>query len=242
MISLRVQFNEKISFNKGSRLQGFLMENIDSEYADYLHTMQYHPYTQFLEINGDNTIWHINLLDDESEKHICPILDGLKSITLDCDEVIEIVDTKQYDLSQNELLSELTNTRPNRYAKIKILTPAAFKSYGEYYFWPDVKLIFNSIINRFNKFSVDFTLEDTNIINDIEENFAICDYNIRTKNFYLEGVKIKGFVGDIIFRFNGPQQLVNIGNMLLKYGEFTGIGIKTSIGMGGFNIAKESEE
>ena len=47
---------------------------------------------------------------------------------------------------EGDLLKELSVVKPNRYVRIKIITPAAFKSCGDYYFWPDVKLIFNSIL------------------------------------------------------------------------------------------------
>ena len=242
MFSLMLKLNKKVSFNKGSRLQGFIMENLDSEYAEYLHTMQYHPYTQYIEtIDNSTSLWNINLLDGQAIDNIKKMINIGDTIKLDSDEEISIIDIQYDEITEDNLLKELSIVKPNRYARIKIITPAAFKSYGEYYFWPDVKLIFNSIINRFNKFSSNFTLEDTDIINDIVENFVIVDYNIKTRNFYLEGIKIKGFVGNITFRFNGTMQLANIGNMLLKYGEFTGIGIKTSMGMGGFKILKEDE-
>ena len=290
MKKLKIKLDKKINFNKGSRLQGFLMEclnesdngnnffdsncsvkvtqaqiaganqetvgaklcepndnckNLDSihtssEYIDFLHSMQYHPYTQFIENDNENSIWHINLLDANAEKKICPIFDKKRSIKFDnSEEEINIIDVEQIELSNQQLLLELSNTNPERYVKIKILTPISFKSYNNYYYFPNIRLIFNSIINRFNKFFIDFTLDGTDVLNEIEENFIMSDYNIKTKNFYLERVKIKGFVGDITFRFNGTMQLANIGNLLLKYGEFTGIGIKTSMGMGGFKIIKE---
>ena len=49
----------------------------------------------------------------------------------------------------------------------------------------------------------------------------------------MENIKINSFIGTIDIRFNGPQTLVNISNLLFEYAKYTGIGAKTSLGMGG---------
>ena len=35
---------------------------------------------------------------------------------------------------------------------------------------------------------------------------------------------------------SGPQQMVNLMHMLLHFGTYSGVGIKTAMGMGGFQI------
>ena len=48
----------------------------------------------------------------------------------------------------------------------------------------------------------------------------------------MEGIKIPSFVGEVTIRINGPEQMVNLANMLLKYGQYSSIGIKSAMGMG----------
>ena len=43
-------------------------------------------------------------------------------------------------------------------------------------------------------------------------------------------------MGELTIRVKGPQQMVNLAWMLVKFGTFSGIGIKTGLGMGGMHI------
>ena len=237
MIGLKLRLNKKINYNIGSRLQGYIMQNLNSDYVEFLHTQNYHPYTQYIERVDDNTsIWHLNLLDENAINNIVDIFKEGNDILLDNEEEFKIIGITKKEISKSELLKELSEIKPRKYVEICFITPTAFKTNEEYYYFPSIKLIFNSIINRYNLFSNEFTFEGVELIDDIVENFIISDYNIKTKRFYLENVKIKGFIGRITIKLGGPSQFVNIGNMLLKYAEYTGIGIKTSMGMGGMQI------
>ena len=237
MIELKIKLNKRANYNSASRLHGFIMQNIESEYASFLHENNYHPFTQYIEnIDSDLSIWHLNLLDEEAIKKISTFIKVNDIIKLNNGDEYCILNIEKKSLTKNELLSELSVLKPSRKLRLFIKTPISFKTNNNYFYFLDIRLIFNSIINRYNMFSQEFTFEGVDIIDDIVENFMIIDYNIKTKFFYLEKTRIKGFIGNIVFNFGGSVQLANIGNMLLKYAEFTGIGIKTSIGMGGIQI------
>ena len=65
------------------------------------------------------------------------------------------------------------------------------------------------------------------------ENVYIRDYNLRTQFFYLEKIKIKGFVGRInIGLVVKDEALEKLLSIIIKLSEYTGFGIKTSLGMG----------
>lgn len=40
--------SKEIDYKNSSNLQGVIMENIDNEYADILHTQGYNPYSQYV--------------------------------------------------------------------------------------------------------------------------------------------------------------------------------------------------
>ena len=63
-------------------------------------------------------------------------------------------------------------------------------------------------------------------------------YNIRSALFPLEGVRIPAYEGFIVIKVKGPQALVNLANVLLRYAEYSGIGIKAAIGMGAIQIVE----
>lgn len=68
---------------------------------------------------------------------------------------------------------------------------------------------------------------------------TIIKYHLRTKEFCLEGVRIPAFVGTITLKVGGPQMLVNLVHFLAAYAEYSGVGIKTAIGMGAVTIKQD---
>ena len=51
--------------------------------------------------------------------------------------------------------------------------------------------------------------------------------------YSLEGIKIRGFRGQIVMQFKRNIELQKILALLSYYSQFTGLGIKTALGMGG---------
>ena len=58
--------------------------------------------------------------------------------------------------------------------------------------------------------------------------------------FGVEGVKIPAYQGSLSLKLLGPQQVVNLVHMLLRFGMYSGVGIKTAMGMGAFQIAERN--
>ena len=49
---------------------------------------------------------------------------------------------------------------------------------------------------------------------------------------------MRKYEGFIVIKVKGPQALVNLANVLLRYAEYSGIGIKAAIGMGAIQIVE----
>ena len=77
---------------------------------------------------------------------------------------------------------------------------------------------------------------DEEIISELLEKTYIRDYNLRTKVFNLEGIKIKGFIGTMDLSVKGDNTLSQLLNFLILSSQYTGLGRKTSLGMGGVKI------
>ena len=71
------------------------------------------------------------------------------------------------------------------------------------------------------------------ILETFEKHVEISMYKLRSTSFHLDGTKVPAFIGDVTIVVKGPVQLVNLANMLLTFGTYSGVGIKTGIGMGG---------
>ena len=67
--------NDSLDFRQSSNLQGVIMERIDSDYADVLHSSRLNPYSQCLIREGEKKIWYIRTVTQEAyEKILLPLV------------------------------------------------------------------------------------------------------------------------------------------------------------------------
>lgn len=224
-------------------LQGVLMELIDSSYAKMLHMNQMHPYSQYverkLEGKGESIIWHVNCLTEEAEKEIIPVLckENLTEITLKHrDECLHIVKRQMEKVTEKELIDQYYFAEHSKLLHLRFVTPTSFKHDGSYVIFPSVRLIFQSLMNKFDASSSENQVFSDELLEHYEKYAHIVGYRLRSTVFYMENTKIPSFMGDITIRINGPQQMLNMAWMLAEFGTFSGVGIKTGLGMGGLEI------
>ena len=116
---------------------------------------------------------------------------------------------------------------------VKFITPTSFKSNGVNHIYPNVTTLLQGIINKINTYFDDIELSDEKVIRKLLENVYIKDYNLRTQFFYLEKIKIKGFVGKLNIGLTvRDEALEKLLSIIIKLSEYTGFGMKTSLGMG----------
>ena len=67
-LTVRMEENKTtVSTNWGSLLHGFLMQQVQPDYADYLHKNNLKPFSQFIHIDKENKncIWKISTISGE---------------------------------------------------------------------------------------------------------------------------------------------------------------------------------
>ncbi len=224
-------------YNWGSIMQGVLIENLDSNYIEKLHNQKYNPYSQYIFMRNNEYIWRINTLDDEAYEKI------LENNILKKDEIflkqknikIRIKDKKLINkINIDDLFRKwfISDSDLNK-VKYKINTPVSYKEDNQYQIIPCIDLILKNLINKWNAFSKNYL--DKNIYEEYVKRVYISNYNIKSTVFYIERVKIKSYIGTIEISINANQMMKNILQMLFEFGEYAGLGIKTSMGMGGIN-------
>lgn len=102
--------------------------------------------------------------------------------------------------------------------------------------FPDVSNVYKSLYNKFNVFASEISLEDEDVLKHLIEHTKVIGYNLNSTKYGVEGIKIASFLGELCFYVKGPEALVSIANFLFAYGEFSGIGAKTALGMGGVKV------
>ena len=245
-IKLEIKEGHELSYCKGSIFQGALMQMIDSNYASVLHESNLHPYSQYIEKQNDEVFWVINCINNQaSENIISPIL--LKdSIYLEkMNTEFKFLDKVYEEVTYDSLVKSFYREDASKYITLKIKTPMSFKSNGEYCIFPEVRKIYKSLMNKYDSAmkDEDSCLFDLETLDELCDKTKIIRYSLRTNKFPLEGISVTAFIGTVTLKISAPQTLVNFANMLFKFGEFSGIGIKNSVGMGAICVeTKDSKE
>ncbi len=234
----------RLSYNVSSAMQGVLMENVSYGFGERMHENGSKPYSQHLVYKNSLPVWTINTLSGEAERELAdPLMkpECTQIYLRNKDMFLEIAGKSQSEIEFDELLQSTFFAECSRYIKIRFRTPTAFKTNGRYQFYPTVRHIIKSLAGKFNACGFEAEIDLTDDIESMEENIDIADYSLRSTFFYLEGVRIPSFTGWVMLRIRGPQQLANLMHLLVRFGEYSGVGIKTAMGMGAIEIEERKE-
>lgn len=244
-IEIDCKDKKAINFSKGSLFHGVLMEKLDTDYVEYLHNQPLNPYSQYVYFDKekDNFVWKISTLTKEAKENIIDVFVEKigDAITLSHDEETykikskSIVNIKSYpEIVDSNFLKDDKDKK--NIVNVQLLTPTTYKSNGDYQIMPSIQALYCSVYNKWNVFSDKVSLADEEVFRHILEHSLIIGYNLKSYKYNIEKVRLNSFIGDFNLLLKGPKELVSISNMLLEFGEYSGLGAKTSMGMGGMKI------
>jgi len=107
-------------------------------------------------------------------------------------------------------------------------SPTSFRSQGIQKLFPQPSLVFWGLEERWNHFCPKYIS-----LPDPDDKIMVSRYKLRTIHVKFPTYRQTGFVGEVEYRF---AQTAFEANTLLRFAEFTGIGYKTSMGMGNIKI------
>ncbi len=125
--------------------------------------------------------------------------------------------------------SLMTATEVHNKLSLTIKTPLSFKRSDTFYPFPEPSLLFRNILTRWNAFSPEPFSEDLDF-----SRITFADFNIKTRPYPLRHrATAIGCVGAIGFLFKQcPQEIAEVCHTLLRFAFYSGIGVKTTQGMG----------
>ncbi len=219
-------------------LQGALLERVDAQYAGLLHQLPFNPYSQYCILANDGSIvWKVTALSDEAAQFLIEPLRSLEEVHLRAvGTSFSVSSTTLESLDIKCLLDSIYEDGPSK-VKLQFLTPTAFKSRGSYVIMPTPRLIFQNLLMHYSQVYEGSKEIDADTVDFIEQNVHVCSYNLQSRYFEHvapHGKKIPAFIGAMTLSIGGPQSMTGLARMLLKFGTYAGMGIKTSMGMGGF--------
>lgn len=229
--------NDDFSFRTGSLFHGALMQLVNIDFATEMHSESIRPYSQNITCCDDKIFWTVSTLTEKAKVNIIDVLlgDDFQSLYLEHKDItLKVVDKKIISqITYDELFKKvyIENNYQN-YETYRFYTPTAFKSDGRYINLPNVYLIFNSIITKYDAFSSTTKLKDENLLLEISNRVNISSYKLHSSSFALERVKIPSFVGEFTLSVHGDERLKKLVSMLLEFSTYSGVGIKVALGMG----------
>lgn len=240
-LEMKLDKTEGLSYQMASSFHGALMELLPEEYGTQLHFSKLHPYAQHLEIREGQWYWIVTALNEEAaEQLIGKILMPLEEIRLKKNELcLKILEKDYRELSDRELAFAFYQGRGERFLTVHFVTPTAFKMNGRYLNYPDIRCIYSNLMNKYDASNEQEAMRDEDTLGQLAEHTSICRYDLKSTYFSLEGVKIPSFIGKVTFKFSGSQTMTNFANTLFQFSLYSGIGIKTSLGMGAVRIIGE---
>ena len=222
------------------KFYSWLLQTLPDSFCDHLHQQSQTPIAQHLYFGPaiDRPVWTVSLLGLEVEQLVSPILDSISCVNLHTDAFeVQCLSQTKIDSIQ-ALLSEAGSMNASRRTTFQLCSPTSFKQNDRYTLFPQERLILQSLISKWDELFPEYPLDDPDARQMLESGIRISDYRLRSSRYALKGVKIPGFVGEITLdtRLSAPMQ--QLWNSLCLLAPYTGIGIKTALGMGGVKLIR----
>ena len=233
----QIKLSAPLSPSDGYKLYAWLLSQIPSDAAEMLHSQQDHPITQFVTFDKekDASIWNIHLLSAETAELFAPVIESMETISLHTGSISAVSQLSKAELRFEDIIQQARQNDSSR-AELRFLTAASFKQNGRYVIFPQEKLILQSLVNRWNNFCAEYPLRDPDALRMLEDGIYIRDYALKTVRYHLKNVYIPAFVGRVTLDTRLPVPLAELWHAILLWANYSGIGIKTTLGMGGTTV------
>ena len=195
----------------GYKLYAWLLTQIPSAAAEALHSQQDHPISQFVTFDKekDTSIWNIHLLSTEASALFAPAIESIETISLHTGEISVVSKLPKTEIQFEDIIQQARQIE---------------------------KLILQSLVNRWNSFCEEYPLCDPDALCMLESGIYIRDYTLKSVRYHLKNVYIPAFVGKVTLDSRLPVPLAELWRAILLWADYSGIGIKTALGMGGANV------
>lgn len=213
-------------------LYAAMLERAPREFAARLHESTVTPVSQY--VRGD--LWQVSLFGAESIETLSPILEGLDEVFLRRDRTR--VTLEQAGFRRIDSVDDLLEHPVWDWGSLSFRTPTAFKSAGVYQLLPTQRLVLQSLILKWNGCFGDVCPieDDGGGLEALAEGLCYRSLRLDSTEFAMKHTRIPGVLGQIAFenRLSGFHK--QLANALLAFGTYSGVGIKTTLGMGGLEI------
>lgn len=230
--SYQFQLSQPLPFTAAYPLYAALLEQAPSNFAARLHESTVTPLSQYI---CGNT-WQVSLFGPETIDALAPALESM-------DELFLRRDRTRLNLQLDHIhdvpaVEQLLEGPPAHRGVIRFVTPTAFKSGGSYQLLPTQRLILQNLILKWNGcFGSICPIEDEGGgLDALAGGLRYRSVQLDTMSYSMKNTQIPGILGTIAFDNRLSDFHQHLAHALLTFGSFSGLGIKTALGMGGIKI------
>lgn len=232
---------QKLHYNWGYALYGMLVQRAEPAYIAVLHQRNETPISQYLEVlpGATEAIWHVNLLGEEAIQYFGAVLKRNQTFPAEHHHTeLRILEQKWGEpVSEQQFCQTyLTASSASRQHKLELITPVGFKSQEQYQIFPTVELILKSLWRSWQGYSQKLKLEGDDVRDQLIQYTQIQAYQLKSTRYPVKGNRIPAFKGNLMLSVHGPEPLTRLVHMLVAFGEYSGLGMKTALGMGGYHL------
>ena len=222
------------------RLYAWLLSQLPEEDSMRLHEQEERFLAQYLYWAREYsaTLWVISLFGEDAIRTFSSVL--LPQITIELDKIT--LSGKRMScnsLSGNELLEQSMQLEADS-IWLSFCSPASFRQAGRYVIYPQERLILQSAAMKWEQIFPQYNIKCEDALQLMLEKLHIVDYSLKTVRYPLKGVSVPSFVGKIRIQSSLPAPLQELWNALLWLLPYTGVGVKTTLGMGGIQLRDKS--
>jgi len=246
-IQLLCQEPGMVKGHAGAEIHGLVfkaIENIDEELATEIHQMQYKPFSigpltgKIQRRDGiaqivEGNVYSFTLATlTERVTNILPELLGYlqKNLVVIGSAGFVVVETIELQYKQTYYEFMATGQQDSR-INIEFTSPTCFRSSGQTLLFPEPELVFGSLRDKWEYFSeIQLPIIDCKQIN-------VSKYDLKTVMVPFKSYNLIGFKGvcNYILPTDSPEVMKWAVNSLMQFAFLSGVGYKTTMGMGQVN-------
>ena len=221
---------DRVQSELAVKVHGALMHMLPEEEAAALHRQERHPYALFLypSEQPDCFLGRLTALTDTMQL-LTDIAADIRTLPVHGLDQPAVWTVQEYrrDIRFSEL-----KFSGGRQRTLRFLTPAVYKIHSKPCAFPDLSRLFHSAITKLR------TYEQINVS---EENFRLAcqemfvsDWGFDRVQYNITGKMQQSMIGFMQVKLPQDAAQAALLNTVFSYATFSGVGARTSLGMGGF--------
>lgn len=225
-------------------LHGVLYAQFSPAIATKWHQSPVSPFAMFVNRKMGGWCWEVKGMVPEIIEELDRILLDEQGanirLHLSRSTPLLIDNVQTHILSLQDLAETLSDAECPSRVRIHFCSVTSFKVKGQYQLFPDVRLIFQSLMMKYRWLTEGEYEANEQQLKAIVDAVRMTAYQIQSRSMDVHQAGISGFVGTVDVSINPKSPVRHYIYLLLKFAEFSGVGIKNALGMGHCRIEKLS--